>query len=101
MKTTTRNFIPNCKMRGLCAPLGRRKLLLARQPASPAEKSAPKACAAVDAVPLRVIEDVETFRAEFKGLALPDLEIFEQAHVELRSMRDVQSIALHLLKVMV
>ena len=50
--------------------------------------------AGVDAVPLRVIEHVESFGPELKGLVLPDLETLEQTHVEVGSRRILHDIAL-------
>ena len=47
------NFRASCRMRGLCAPLGRRKLLFARQLASPGVLVAP-AKQLVEAFPLQV-----------------------------------------------
>ena len=50
--------------------------------------------AVIDAVKLRVVEDVETFRAEFEALTLPDMEVLEQAQVELGPLRIIQDVAL-------
>src|SRR5580693_7016385 len=50
--------------------------------------------AGVDAVPLRVIEDVERFGAELDGPFLLDFKMLEQTHVEVGTRRVLHNIAL-------
>src|SRR5580700_3966289 len=50
--------------------------------------------AGINAVPLRVVEDVERFGPELDGLLLFDFKMLEQAHVEVGARRILHNIAL-------
>ena len=91
-----KNFNPNCRMRGLCAPPGRMKLLFARQLASPALKSDPPKQLVPVLTPFHCVwlNTLKAFGAELDGPFLLDFKMLEQAHVEVGTRRVLHDIAL-------